>query len=91
MPQPDHDIHASRVFVATPIDETARGTLVKAQNAMQRSGANVRWMAPLNIHLTLVFLGNIFNALVASIREALLIQSRLQPQGPLYTSSTRVA
>ena len=79
------------MFVATPIDETARGTLVKAQNAMQRSGANVRWMAPLNIHLTLVFLGNIFNALVASIREALLIQSRLQPQGPLYTSSTRVA
>ena len=25
------------------------------------------------------------------IRETLLIQSRLQPQGPLYTSSTRVA
>jgi 2'-5' RNA ligase len=34
-------------------------------------GARVGWVAPENIHLTLVFLGNIFGAQVAPLSEAL--------------------
>lgn len=71
MTQPDQDTHAIRMFLAAPIDEAAREKLAEAQNAMRRIGADLKWVAPPNIHLTLAFLGDIFDSLVPSIIAAM--------------------
>jgi len=57
--------------MAIAIDDAARRELTKIQNAMQRISAGVKWVAPVNIHLTFVFLGDIFDSLVDPIRNAL--------------------
>jgi 2'-5' RNA ligase len=71
MTQPDQAIRVIRAFVAIALDDEARQQITETQNAMQRLQADVKWVAPLNIHLTLVFLGDIFDNLTDSIRAAI--------------------
>lgn len=68
MPEKDQNI---RIFLAVPIDEAARKVLAESQSAMQRLGVNVQWVAPQNLHLTLVFLGEIPGTALAAVREAI--------------------
>lgn len=48
-----------RAFVAIPVGEAAREILVRLQETLGRSDADVRWVRPEGIHLTLKFLGEI--------------------------------
>jgi 2'-5' RNA ligase len=69
--QPEQASEVIRVFVATPLAEAARHELAEAQNALRRIGADIKWVAPANIHLTLIFLGDIFANQADSIRAAI--------------------
>ncbi len=48
-----------RTFVCLPIPESARDQLVATQQRLRQSGAQVSWVKPDNIHLTIKFLGSV--------------------------------
>jgi len=69
-----------RTFIAIELDETIRNELAQVQARLQYSGADVKWVEPGNIHLTLKFLGEVSEEKVkqaSSILEA--IARRFQP------------
>jgi len=48
-----------RSFIAIKLPEEVRNTLAKLQDKLKTQGADVKWVEPVNIHLTLKFLGEI--------------------------------
>lgn len=69
-----------RAFVAVGINEEVREALARIQAGLKRTAARVSWVAPANVHLTLVFLGNIFAAQVEQLGSALdAVVSAFQP------------
>lgn len=46
-----------RAFIAVELSETARGAVARLQDALRPAGADVKWVEPQNLHLTLKFLG----------------------------------
>ena len=60
-----------RAFVALDIGEEVRSALDRLQHELKKSGARVGWVAPARIHLTLVFLGDVFSAQVDGIVSGL--------------------
>lgn len=51
-----------RVFVAIPLPEDVRASLAALQQELARSRADVKWVEPANLHLTLKFLDDITEA-----------------------------
>ncbi len=64
-------IQTIRTFMAVAIDDAARKELTKTQNAMQRISAGVKWVTPVNIHLSLVFLGDIFENSILLLQDVI--------------------
>lgn len=62
-----------RLFIAIELDAALRVRLKQIQKQLQdgQSMRNVRWVAPQNIHLTLKFLGNVNQAQVPALLDAL--------------------
>lgn len=48
-----------RTFIAIELPKEIREHLARLQEQLKSSGADVKWVAPLNIHLTLKFLGEV--------------------------------
>ena len=48
-----------RTFIAIELNEEIHGELSSLQSDLKKSEADVKWVAPESIHLTLKFLGNI--------------------------------
>jgi len=48
-----------RAFIAVELPQNITDLLVKAQGILQKSQADVKWVARANLHLTLKFLGDI--------------------------------
>ncbi|MEE8328986.1 MAG: RNA 2',3'-cyclic phosphodiesterase [Thermodesulfovibrionia bacterium] len=48
-----------RSFIAIELSETVRSALAELQKELKESRADIRWIKPENIHLTLKFLGNV--------------------------------
>lgn len=48
-----------RCFVAIDMPPAARAALAGVQDALRRAGADVRWVGPETLHLTLRFLGDV--------------------------------
>jgi 2'-5' RNA ligase len=73
-----------RAFLAIELPEVLRVDLAQVQEELKRSRADVRWVAPGNIHLTLKFFGNVpddeIEALAAAVREAAVETAPLQLQ-----------
>lgn len=67
-----------RAFIAIELPEELKQQIAALQENLKRSGADVKWVEPRNLHLTLKFLGNIEEAQVAPLTEALR-SSRLLP------------
>jgi 2'-5' RNA ligase len=67
-----------RTFVAVPLPAECRKVLEEIQSRLRSSGADVRWVAPSSIHITLKFLGEIDPALVPRLAEALRSESAMQ-------------
>jgi 2'-5' RNA ligase len=49
----------TRTFIAVGIDKTIRDRAVVLQEALGRAGADVKWVEPENMHVTLLFLGEV--------------------------------
>ena len=48
-----------RLFIALPVTADVRRALEKTQTALQKAGVRGRFAPPENLHMTLVFLGNV--------------------------------
>lgn len=60
-----------RLFVAIPLEASLRARLREAAKPLERLGAKVSWSRPESMHLTLVFLGDVFAARIPVWRRAL--------------------
>jgi len=59
------------VFVAVEISEAARGEVARLQETLRAAGADVKWVEPKNLHLTLKFLGEISEKQARELEEGL--------------------
>jgi len=71
-----------RCFIAIEIPETIRRSIDDSITALKKSGAEVKWVARENIHLTVQFLGETEESLIPKIKEAL--DKKLSPYSPFY-------
>ena len=60
-----------RAFIAIDIGDEIRGRLDELQRKLKKVHSNVRWANPRNIHLTLVFLGDVPIEKIDSIKASL--------------------
>jgi 2'-5' RNA ligase len=60
-----------RVFIAVPVTDLAADLVGKIEDELRGAGADVKWVAPRNIHITLKFLGNVGPEELADLRAAL--------------------
>ena len=60
-----------RAFIAVRMPEEVRAGLHRAQEDLRRLGADVKWVALDQIHLTLAFLGNVPSAGIEGIKQAM--------------------
>jgi len=60
-----------RTFIAIEISEEIRDSLAQIQSHLKYAGADVKWVVPGNIHLTLKFLGEITEERCAKVKSAL--------------------
>ncbi|HUT73823.1 MAG TPA: RNA 2',3'-cyclic phosphodiesterase [Armatimonadota bacterium] len=59
-----------RAFIAVNMGDDLRRALAQAQERLRASGADVKWVRPEGIHLTLKFLGEVDDDRVPAIAEA---------------------
>jgi 2'-5' RNA ligase len=71
-----------RAFLAIDLPDSLRAHLALVQGELQRSRADVRWVTPGNIHLTLKFFGNVpdeeIDTLALAAREAAAVEAPFQ-------------
>lgn len=60
-----------RSFIAIELPDTVKSALLSLQQELKTCGADVRWVRPEGIHLTLKFLGDIEDKILDSIVETL--------------------
>jgi len=72
----------ARVFIAFELSEEARGELSALQSSLKKAGADVKWVDPANIHLTLRFLGDCGAHMIPSVKSAL--SDAASSSGPFY-------
>jgi 2'-5' RNA ligase len=48
-----------RAFIAVPVGDEIRSAVESVEAELKRIGADVKWVKPVNVHITLKFLGNI--------------------------------
>ncbi len=58
-----------RCFIAIELPEAVKSALSGIEEELKRTGADVRWVKPENIHLTLKFLGNIEDSKAEKIAD----------------------
>jgi len=61
----------TRAFIAIELNEAVHSELASLQSILKKSKADVKWLAPESIHLTLKFLGNIEIQKIKEIEEIL--------------------
>jgi 2'-5' RNA ligase len=61
-----------RIFIGALLTEETREKIIKGLKPFKKIGTSIRWTACENIHLTLKFVGEISEALVGRMAEALL-------------------
>jgi 2'-5' RNA ligase len=59
-----------RTFLAVPLDKSLRDRAVTLQEKLAATGAQVKWVEPENLHLTLLFLGEVDERDLASVCKA---------------------
>jgi RNA 2',3'-cyclic 3'-phosphodiesterase len=61
-----------RAFIAIELPQQVKDRLSRIQARLKKSEADVKWVQPQNIHLTLKFLGEIDEILLEKIKEILI-------------------
>src|SRR5207302_241136 len=59
-----------RTFIALDLSTTVRERLVSLQESLARPGAEVKWAQPKNLHVTLLFLGEVDEREVVKVCKA---------------------
>ena len=49
----------TRTFIAVEISPEIRANAIALQESLARTGANVKWVGPESMHVTLLFLGEV--------------------------------
>jgi len=62
-----------RCFIAIDVDEKIKDAISALQVELKDFNANLRWVKPENIHLTLKFLGNVDEGMLDKIKRALRV------------------
>ncbi|MFQ5846386.1 MAG: RNA 2',3'-cyclic phosphodiesterase [Candidatus Methylomirabilales bacterium] len=73
-----------RVFIAINIDASLRAPLAEIQGKLKPTAAPVSWVKPANLHFTLKFLGEVAEADLPTLREA--VRRSLAGIGPFTLS-----
>lgn len=60
-----------RAFIAVEISEGARTEVARLQETLITAGADVKWVEPRNLHLTLKFLGEVPEEKIPALTESL--------------------
>ena len=79
-----------RAFIALPIPEPVTAFLQQVQGRLQSQQLDCRWPAAANIHLTLMFLGNIEAALTTDIAARMDRTARQHPSFSLRAGGAGV-
>src|SRR6476646_9096736 len=69
-----------RTFIAVDLAAGVKDRLIALQEQLGRSGSGVKWTRPENLHLTLLFLGEVDQLEVVSICRA--VQQRARKHAP---------
>lgn len=69
-----------RLFIALPVGLAVRSAVSAAQSELAGTGADVKWVEPGNVHLTLRFIGEADEAAAAGLAEA--ARAAAAGQGP---------
>lgn len=69
-----------RAFVAVPVGDAVRDVLVRVQEALRRAEADVRWVEPANLHLSLKFLGEVSEEQAARLGDLLAAEAPRWPR-----------
>ena len=73
-----------RTFIAIDLSEEAQQELTQLQSELKTSQADVKWVDPKNIHLTLKFLGEISDQQVTQVKATL---DKIAPQFKPYETT----
>jgi RNA 2',3'-cyclic 3'-phosphodiesterase len=68
-----------RTFIALDLDAVVRGRLVTLQEQLARSGPEVKWVEPENLHVTLLFLGEVREKELAAVCRAVSATAQPRP------------
>ncbi len=77
-----------RTFIAVSIPETHRQLIASFQSNLKRCGADVRWVRPEAMHLTLRFLGDLTEDQVQTVITAVRIAAEGTASFPLVIEGT---
>jgi len=69
----------TRTFIAVEIDERTAARAAAIIERLRTAGADVNWVSPRNLHLTLKFLGDVRNELLPAVIEAVQEAARRVP------------
>ncbi|HEY2786449.1 MAG TPA: RNA 2',3'-cyclic phosphodiesterase [Fimbriiglobus sp.] len=75
-----------RSFIGIEIDDGVRVAAETVQNDLARTGAQVKWVEPKNLHLTLVFLGDVHDRQLADLFVAVGQVAKTEPSFSLSVS-----
>lgn len=77
-----------RTFIAIDLDPALKATLLELVGALKRKGADVRWVQPQGLHLTLKFLGEVGPAGLPAVAEAVRKAAAEKRSFPLVLQGT---
>jgi 2'-5' RNA ligase len=60
-----------RTFIAVPVSDEVKATIARVEEDLGGLGADVKWVDPRSVHLTLKFLGNVEAGRVGDVTSAL--------------------
>jgi 2'-5' RNA ligase len=72
-----------RTFIAVDIGKGIRDRAVALQEALARAGTDVKWVEPENLHVTLLFLGEVDDRQVNSICQSVAVTCGQQQAFPV--------
>ncbi len=68
-----------RTFIAVEVDPGIRANAVALQKTLSKSGATVKWVEPANLHVTLVFLGEVDDRELPAVCKAVASVAATEP------------
>jgi 2'-5' RNA ligase len=86
--RPFGDLHKIRTFIAVSVSDEARQAVAALEGDLRQAGADVKWVEPHNIHLTLKFLGDTKTRQLDAICEGLRMAVRGVPAFDLMLAGT---